>query len=95
VDVCPNRANVVVLVDGREQILHVDALCNECGNCETFCPYDSAPYKEKFTLFESEQDMDESDNPGFLIRPDGTFRVRPEMEDSGLRRFMETVRDQK
>jgi putative selenate reductase len=93
VDVCPNRANVVVLVDGREQILHLDALCNECGNCETFCPYSSAPYKEKLTLFASEKEMDESENPGFVILPGGAFKVRPEMEDFRLRRFMETVRD--
>ena len=31
--------------------------CNECGNCETFCPYASAPYKDKFTLFNSEADF--------------------------------------
>ena len=50
-DVCPNRANVVVkLPDGRAQILHVDRMCNECGNCLVFCPYDSAPYRDKFTL---------------------------------------------
>ena len=52
-DVCPNRANVVIeLPDGRQQILHVDRMCNECGNCAVFCPYDSAPYREKFTLFQ-------------------------------------------
>ena len=95
VDVCPNRANQVVVVDGREQILHIDALCNECGNCETFCPYDSAPYKEKFTRFETDRDMDDSINPGFLIREDGSFRVRPEAEADRMRRFMETVRDMK
>ena len=95
VDVCPNRANQVVMVDGREQILHIDALCNECGNCETFCPYDSAPYKEKFTLFETEKDMDESENPGFAILPDGGFRARPEDLIGPMRRFMETVRDMK
>ncbi len=95
VDVCPNRANQVVVVDGREQILHIDALCNECGNCETFCPYDSAPYKEKFTRFETDRDMDASENPGFVIREDGSFRVRPESEIGRMRRFMETVRDMK
>ena len=50
-DVCPNRANVVIDFNQRKQILHIDRLCNECGNCETFCPYSSAPYKEKLTLF--------------------------------------------
>ncbi len=67
-DVCPNRANVVVeLPDGRHQILHVDRMCNECGNCAVFCPYDSAPYKEKFTLFHDRAGFDESqENQGFL-----------------------------
>ena len=67
-DVCPNRANVVIeLPDGRQQILHVDRMCNECGNCAVFCPYDSAPYQEKFTLFLTREGFDESvNNQGFL-----------------------------
>ncbi len=93
VDVCPNRANVVLIVDGREQILHLDALCNECGNCETFCPYDSAPYKEKFTRFETEEDMAASENPGFVIKEDGSFLVRPEHFAEPMRRFMEAARE--
>ena len=74
-DVCPNRANVVIaLPDGRRQILHVDRMCNECGNCAVFCPYDSAPYKEKLTLFHDRAGFDESpDNQGFL--PLGGHRV--------------------
>ena len=67
-DVCPNRANVVIeLPDGRHQILHVDRMCNECGNCAIFCPYDSAPYRDKFTLFMTKEGFDESvNNSGFL-----------------------------
>ena len=67
-DVCPNRANVVIMLpDGRPQILHVDRMCNECGNCAVFCPYDSAPYREKFTLFLTREGFDESvNNQGFL-----------------------------
>ena len=67
-DVCPNRANVVIeLPDGRQQILHVDRMCTECGNCAVFCPYDSAPYREKFTLFLTREGFDESvNNQGFL-----------------------------
>ncbi len=74
-DVCPNRANVVVkLPDGRAQILHVDRMCNECGNCLVFCPYDSAPYRDKFTLFYDRAGFDESgSNQGFL--PLGGSRV--------------------
>ena len=74
-DVCPNRANVIIkLPDGRPQILHVDRMCNECGNCAVFCPYDSAPYKEKFTLFYDRAGFDEStSNSGFL--PLGGMKV--------------------
>ena len=66
--VCPNRANVTVTVPGKRarQIVHVDGMCNECGNCATFCPYDSRPYRDKFTLFWSGEDFDRSENEGFL-----------------------------
>jgi len=51
-------------------------MCNECGNCEIFCPYSSAPYKDKFTLFACEEDFDNSENQGFLLLEDGSVRVR-------------------
>ena len=68
-DVCPNRANVAIKVPGlaKHQVVHVDGMCNECGNCAVFCPYDSAPYREKFTLFLTREGFDESvNNQGFL-----------------------------
>lgn len=67
-DVCPNRANVVIEVPGlsKPQILHVDGMCNECGNCAVFCPYSGRPFKDKFTLFWSEEDFNDSENNGFL-----------------------------
>ena len=74
VTVCPNRANVSVVVEGRRQIVHVDGMCNECGNCGGFCPYDSDPYREKLTLFWSAEDFAGSGNEGFL--PLGGQRVR-------------------
>ncbi|MBZ9606772.1 putative selenate reductase subunit YgfK [Clostridium estertheticum] len=69
VDVCPNRANVTIKVKGNKmhQIIHLDKMCNECGNCEMFCPYNSAPYKEKFTLFATEVDFENSQNVGFVL----------------------------
>ena len=76
-DVCPNRSNVVIrMADGRTQILHIDKMCNECGNCTAFCPYNAEPCKDKFTLFQTEKDMDDSKNFGFCILPDGKVRVR-------------------
>lgn len=78
VDVCPNRANVSVKVPGSRMpaIVHVDYMCNECGNCKSFCPYDSAPYKEKFTLFANEKDFGDSENDGFVILDSKTLRTR-------------------
>lgn len=78
-DVCPNRANVMLRVPGlkMQQILHIDSMCNECGNCMHFCPYDSAPYKDKFTLFRNEEDMADSKNDGFaFIGEAGEAKVR-------------------
>jgi putative selenate reductase len=78
VDVCPNRANISIRVPGMEnsQIIHVDYMCNECGNCKTFCPYTSAPYKDKFTLFANEADMEDSTNDGFLVLDPTTGKCR-------------------
>ena len=80
VEVCPNRANISLTVPGmeRHQIIHVDYMCNECGNCRSFCPWDSAPYLDKFTLFANEADMENSKNQGFTVvdREKGACRVR-------------------
>jgi putative selenate reductase len=76
-DVCPNRANVVIrLDDGRTQLLHVDKMCNECGNCTAFCPYASEPSKDKFTLFQTARDMEDSNNFGVLFLGGDKVRVR-------------------
>ena len=76
--VCPNRANVVIDVPGfaKPQILHVDGMCNECGNCAIFCPYSGRPFKDKFTLFWSEEDFADSENNGFLLLGGDKVRVR-------------------
>lgn len=76
-DVCPNRANVIIKPKGMgAQILHVDRMCNECGNCKTFCPYNSAPYKDKLTLFNSAEDFRDSENNGFLPLAENKYKVR-------------------
>lgn len=84
VDVCPNRANIAVDVpiEGtslkRPAIVHIDRMCNECGNCATFCPYSGRPYKDKFTLFHNLKDFRESTNQGFVLldAESRTFRIR-------------------
>lgn len=84
VDVCPNRANTLVKVAGgfksSHQIVHVDGMCNECGNCGMFCPHNGNPYKDKVTLFWSENDFNDSTNKGFLAldAERKSFKVRDE-----------------
>ena len=77
VEVCPNRANLMIQVQGPgltnlNQILHVDGMCNECGNCATFCPYSDAPYKVKLTLYWSEEEFMAGSNSGFFILKGGS-----------------------
>ena len=108
VEVCPNRANVAVRVPGmrQRQIVHVDGMCNECGNCAVFCPYaEGRPYKDKLTLFWTREDMDASANEGWLpveggalVRLDGTVATY-DVDDpacglpEGVRRTIVAVRD--
>ena len=77
-DVCPNRANVAIQVPGKcqAQILHLDGMCNECGNCAVFCPYNGKPYRDKFTLFWSEEDFANSENEGFLMNGADSVKLR-------------------
>ena len=80
-EVCPNRANVAITVAGfvnSEQIVHIDGMCNECGNCATFCPHAGKPYKDKLTVFWSEADFADSENIGFLKLTDQAYRIRDE-----------------
>lgn len=79
VDVCPNRANVLIRVPSAsggvsDQVVHLDGPCNACGNCTQFCPYDSAPYLEKFTIFWTEPDFTASSADG-ILQMDRTSRL--------------------
>ncbi len=91
VDVCPNRANIAIdtrerndLFDHPFQIVHLDAFCNECGNCATFCPHKGSPYLDKFTLFSLEEDFNSSSNSGFFVNGD-SISVRVDGTLSTLR----------
>jgi len=82
-DVCPNRANISINISSdlfgqKQQIIHVDGMCNECGNCGTFCPHNGLPYKDKITLFWTEHDFVDSTNVGFLPLSENKFKIRDE-----------------
>ncbi len=75
VEVCPNRANFALPIGSgfaqSIQILHVDSLCNECGNCGLFCPYEGEPYRGKPTLFKDRAALEASRNAGFCYVASG------------------------
>ncbi|OHD40553.1 MAG: putative selenate reductase subunit YgfK [Spirochaetes bacterium GWD1_61_31] len=98
VEVCPNRANFALPVTAGDgltqsiQIVHVDDLCNECGNCGFFCPWEGQPYLHKPTLFALEADLRHSANAGFAflysaatVRPELLLRLSPGQEQPVLR----------
>ena len=111
VEVCPNRANTMIRVTNgfrdEWQILHIDAFCNECGNCATFCPWDGRPYRDKLTIFASAEDLRTSTNPGFFLNAshgllrmggvvrefalDGAGNVPADIGDESVRSVMQTV----
>lgn len=78
-EVCPNRANVAITVPGfadPRQIVHIDGLCNECGDCGTFCPHAGRPYLDKPTIFWTEEDFTLSSNAGWLEIAPHKYLVR-------------------
>jgi putative selenate reductase len=77
VTVCPNDAFTNIRsLDGmpdRQQYLVFVELCNECGNCMTFCPERGDPAVVKPRLYTDPDLFAARDGQGFLI--DGAGRV--------------------
>jgi len=61
----------------RHQIATFADFCNECGNCDVFCPEEGAPYVLKPRFFGRRADFERfSDHDGFCIEVEGaTERV--------------------
>ena len=86
VEVCPNRANTMIRVANgfrdEWQILHLDALCNECGNCATFCPWDGKPYGTSSLSLQPLRNYKRSTNPGFFLSSGrGLLRLGPSVRE--------------
>ncbi|MFT7475193.1 MAG: putative selenate reductase [Verrucomicrobiales bacterium] len=81
ITVCPNDAffSIPSLVEtgldsmenSRQQYFVLSELCNECGNCMTFCPEDGDPAMIKPRLYTTEAVYDARETPGFLLTADG------------------------
>jgi putative selenate reductase len=53
-------------VKQKHQILHIADWCNQCGNCNTFCPSSGAPYLEKPHLY-LVKEIFEQEKDGYFI----------------------------
>ena len=79
VGVCPNLALFTYRSDDRDQPFQVAVLadlCNECGNCTTFCPTAGAPYRDKPRLYLNRDDFEaQSDNAFIISRNANTWAI--------------------
>ncbi len=57
VPVCPNDANfsVALAMEQPRQWVNFADFCNDCGNCDIFCPEDGGPYVLKPRIFVSRE----------------------------------------
>ncbi len=53
-------------VKQKYQVLNIADFCNECGNCNTFCPTSGAPYKDKPKFYLTSKSFKEAEN-GFML----------------------------
>lgn len=67
-------------VDEKHQIANFADHCNECGNCDVFCPEDGGPYRIKPRFFGSKTSFDSS-------RLDGVYVERTSEREMALGRF--------
>jgi len=76
VGVCPNLALLTyetqpldesAAAQQQFQVAVIADLCNECGNCTTFCPTSGQPYRDKPRLY--------LDRPEFEAQQDNAFMV--------------------
>ncbi|MCF6269988.1 MAG: putative selenate reductase subunit YgfK [Melioribacteraceae bacterium] len=49
-------------VEQKPQIFNIGDFCNECGNCNTFCPTSEAPYLTKPKFYLTEDSFNSEDN---------------------------------
>ncbi len=83
VTVCPNDAffkvptppELAEEMSGRQQYLVLAELCNECGNCMTFCPENGDPAQIKPRLFLDRDRFEGATGQRFLVDPNRGISV--------------------
>jgi len=75
-----------VAIRQRRQIVHLDDLCNECGNCATFCTHQGKPYLDKPRLFLTRAAFEAHQDNAFYLDEE-TIHRREGGEESRLARI--------
>jgi putative selenate reductase len=57
------------IIDQKYQILNIADLCNECGNCTTFCPTSGRPFADKPNIALCEESFNSLEK-GYFNRED-------------------------
>lgn len=69
-------------IDQQFQILNIRDLCNECGNCTTFCPSSGRPFADKPGIHLSIKSLNKEENGFFLSRlPEKSVLICKEKEN--------------
>ncbi|HSV76774.1 MAG TPA: FAD-dependent oxidoreductase, partial [Bacteroidales bacterium] len=71
------------------QVLHIADWCNQCGNCQTFCPSADRPYEEKPHLFVNRAAFDANTEGLFLQQDEGRYTLHRK-ENGTLSHLLET-----
>ncbi len=60
------RDDALFEIRQQYQILHIANFCNECGNCNTFCPTSGAPFREKPRFWLTTESFNNAEEGFFL-----------------------------
>jgi putative selenate reductase len=71
-------------IEKSHQIANYADFCNECGNCDVFCPEHGGPYIKKPRFFGSRESWEKFDghNGFFIEKRDGVIILRGRIEDN-------------
>jgi len=62
------KGNSTFSVSQKYQVLNIGDFCNECGNCNTFCPTSGAPYLKKPKFYLTTESFNKAPQGYFISR---------------------------
>jgi len=93
--IVPRNGSFAVVADTKFslnqqfQVLHIADWCNQCGNCQTFCPSADSPYEKKPHLFINRAAFDANTEGLFLQQDEGRYALLRK-ENGNLSLLVET-----